>query len=246
MNRINISYFNGSNRTNSTTQKIINSILENLQSDLVDNQYIINDLSSTDNVILECTGCLNCFNDGTCYIKDSMDEIKTKLLDSDLIIFGTPVFLNHVTSKMKKFLDRIAYWTHLFRLIDKKCIIIIVTQNSGIDETLSYLYKIFSFLGLDIIGIITIRKNDTVINEEMQLEIIRKKLVRLFRVEYKFIPTNYQENIFKSLKYMYQEKNKMGIINRELSYWIKHKWLFNESLIDAININETLKSNKGG
>lgn len=63
-----------------------------------------------------CTNCLVCRDRQTdepfspCVIQDDMGTIYEDLLGSDLLIFGTPLHMGYVTSRMMVFLERIC-WT---------------------------------------------------------------------------------------------------------------------------------------
>ena len=58
--------------------------------------------------IAPCTGCLSCMHlkPGICAIKDDMDEIYPYLRTSDLLVVGTPVYVDSMTAQMKAVMDR--------------------------------------------------------------------------------------------------------------------------------------------
>lgn len=68
-----------------------------------------------------------------------MDEIKRKILQSDLIVLGSPVFMNNVSGQMKAFIDRMFLWMHAMRLIGKPFIVTTTTVYSGQRATQGYL-----------------------------------------------------------------------------------------------------------
>ena len=63
-----------------------------------------------------CRNCLACRDSNTeepvakCSIRDDMDHIKDDLLNSNRLIFGTPVHMGYATAVMMSFLERIC-WT---------------------------------------------------------------------------------------------------------------------------------------
>jgi len=63
-----------------------------------------------------CTNCLACRDSQTkepvarCTIRDDMDHIRKDVLESDALIFGTPVHMGYATAIMMTFLERIC-WT---------------------------------------------------------------------------------------------------------------------------------------
>ena len=60
--------------------------------------------------IKHCIGCLNCHNKPECVINDDMSEIRKKMLDSDVLIIGTPNYFDNISGLLKDFVDR----THPF------------------------------------------------------------------------------------------------------------------------------------
>lgn len=54
-----------------------------------------------------CDGCLICEEVRKCHINDNMQAIYPKLLESDVVILGTPVYFDNVTGIMKNFIDRL-------------------------------------------------------------------------------------------------------------------------------------------
>jgi multimeric flavodoxin WrbA len=61
--------------------------------------------------IKACRGCLTCEKGGKnrkgiCSIKDDMQEIYPRLLEADLIVFGTPVYFEMLSGLLKNFIDR--------------------------------------------------------------------------------------------------------------------------------------------
>jgi len=54
-----------------------------------------------------CTGCDVCHtNGGSCVIKDDMQKIYPKLLESDIIVLGCPNYFKGVSALTKNFMDR--------------------------------------------------------------------------------------------------------------------------------------------
>jgi len=54
-----------------------------------------------------------------CPIKDDAHLLIDKMLESDGIIFSSPVYINHVTGYLKTFLDRTSHFIHCQRLLGK-------------------------------------------------------------------------------------------------------------------------------
>lgn len=103
--------------------------------------------------IRRCIGCSNCFRKISCNLDDDdMNMLKKKMIEADFIIFGSPVYVHHITSDMKAFIERISYWLHLMRLAGKPGVILSTTGSNGSDFVLNYLYKIMTYLGIKVVG----------------------------------------------------------------------------------------------
>ena len=95
---MNIIYISGSPRKRSNTEYLLNDL----------NSIISGEMIKLSNYRIEpCRACRDCRGKGECVIKDDMQKlIIPKLLDSDAIVLGTPVYFNNVSSQMKLFMDR--------------------------------------------------------------------------------------------------------------------------------------------
>ncbi len=60
--------------------------------------------------IRECDGCHVCWKGKPCPKHDDMLETYAKIIESDAIIFGTPVYWYGPTALMKAFIDRFVYF----------------------------------------------------------------------------------------------------------------------------------------
>ena len=78
-----------------------------------------------------CRACENCHKKiMACPIKDDALFLLNKILESDGIIFGSPVYLNHITGYLKTFLDRSSHFLHCHRLIGKYTAVV-ATSGGG-------------------------------------------------------------------------------------------------------------------
>ena len=74
--------------------------------------------------------------------------IKKEMLESDLIIIISPVFLHNVSAYTKLFLDNFASWAHTMPLIGKVGIPISLSSNNGNQFVDDYLRKIMNYWGI--------------------------------------------------------------------------------------------------
>ena len=116
-------------------------ILEKIFGSLPENKKLI---YLRDKEIRHCTGCLNCIESDRCSIHDDMDDIYIQMLDSDIIIIGTPNYFDNVTGLLKDFIDRTNPFHDTDMLKGKKMISIVVGGGKTInskriaDQALTY------------------------------------------------------------------------------------------------------------
>jgi multimeric flavodoxin WrbA len=60
--------------------------------------------------IQECDGCHTCWQGKPCSKRDGMNRLYPKIIASDVIIFGTPVYWFGPSALIKAFLDRFVYF----------------------------------------------------------------------------------------------------------------------------------------
>lgn len=74
--------------------------------------------------IQPCIGCFNCWfrTPGICAIKDDIHILRDKLMESDIIIYATPVYLFSCTGYMKILMERLLFPFTMpeFFLVDNK------------------------------------------------------------------------------------------------------------------------------
>jgi multimeric flavodoxin WrbA len=88
-----------------------------------------------------CDGCRACDKTGRCHIKDDMQGLYEKLLESDGIIFGTPVYFYSMTAQAKAIIDRtIAFSQPERSLANKVGGVIAVAGSQGTTDALKDLY----------------------------------------------------------------------------------------------------------
>lgn len=196
--------FNGSHRKDSFTGKIMKELCDNLAiNNVFDDQiYWVDNFNSK---IEMCDGCGNCFKKGKCKkdTLDSMKDIKKNILDANIIIIGTPVYLNNISSYTKIFIERLALFTHLMCLLGKIGIVVITTANSGYIETVNYINNVFKFMGVSTQGILIIKKNDYYFSK---IDMITKH-INLYKVkDYKKIISKDTIELFEKYKYIFNMK----------------------------------------
>ncbi len=62
----------------------------------------------------DCTGCHNCISKGQEFCRESIKvrELQNKMLEADGVVLATPVYNQHVTALMKKYMDYFTFQWH--------------------------------------------------------------------------------------------------------------------------------------
>ncbi len=138
----------GSPRKNGNTHILVSKILEGaVKEGAVTEIIFLNDLN-----IEECDGCHACWENKSCSKNDDMNRIYPKIIESDVIIFGTPVYWYGPTGLMKSFIDRFVYFNcpeNREKIKGKSAVIVIPFEEKDpemADLTIEFFEKSFQYL----------------------------------------------------------------------------------------------------
>jgi multimeric flavodoxin WrbA len=127
-------------RTNGNTEVLVKEALDTARNLGAETEMIkVSDLNIT-----PCDGCESCDITGECKIEDDMQDIYTKLLHSDGIIFGSPVYFWGVTAQAKAIIDRTFVFRRDRRLRNKVAGAVVVARDSGASATFGALSDFFN------------------------------------------------------------------------------------------------------
>ena len=108
--------------------------------------------------IRECDGCHACWKGKNCCKSDDMVEVYPRIIDSDVIIFGTPVYWYGPTALMKAFLDRFVYFNapaNRSKLAGHGAVLAIPFEEDNPETaaiTIAMFEKSFEYLQLPVLG----------------------------------------------------------------------------------------------
>jgi len=108
--------------------------------------------------IRECDGCHVCWQKKPCSKRDDMLNIYPKIIESDAIIFGTPVYWYGPTALMKAFIDRFVYFNcpeNRAKIRGKKAVIAIPFEEENPDTArpiVEFFVKSFGYLEMELVG----------------------------------------------------------------------------------------------
>lgn len=102
--------FNGSPRVSGNTSHLLKAFLSGAEENgTVPELYYPHKLN-----LKECTGCLRCNVLKRCSLgDDDWEALSAKIVESDVLVFGSPIYFHHVPSSTKKLLDRFRSLVHV-------------------------------------------------------------------------------------------------------------------------------------
>ena len=125
---------NGSARKKGNTRTALKQIEKGI--DL--NSNSVEFLDITDFKIAGCLGCDGCKRTGICVIKDDAVGLVEKIVEADMVIFGSPVYWWGISSQTKALIDRIYMKNSTLPQLKKKIGVVAV----GADELSGEQYKL--------------------------------------------------------------------------------------------------------
>lgn len=132
----------GSPREEGNSEMLLDMALEEAQK----NGVLISKISLREKSIAPCNGCLECGQTGKCVIEDDMQEIYKKILESEGIIWATPVYFWSMSSLTKLAMDRTYALTFpKLQLANKVGGLIIVAGSRGCLNTANIFHMYFNY-----------------------------------------------------------------------------------------------------
>jgi len=140
----------GSPRTDGNTYFLVETALKSAEDAGAETEII--NLGSAD--IEPCVACDICKATGECAIYDDARGITEKLMESDGLIIGSPVYFGSVTSQLKMLIDRTRPLRGSFRLRDKVGGAIAVggSRNGGQESTISVIHDFLMIHDAIVVG----------------------------------------------------------------------------------------------
>lgn len=128
-----IIYISGSPRKKSNTDYLLKFMLEQTGGEFI---------KVTDYHIEPCNSCWVCLKEGSCCIKDDMENIIIpKISAADILVLGTPVYFNNVSAQLKVLIDRT--WSIRGKLKNKIGAAVVVGRRYGAEGALMAINSFF-------------------------------------------------------------------------------------------------------
>jgi multimeric flavodoxin WrbA len=100
-----------------------------------------------------CRHCETCHKKiMDCPIKDDANPLIKKTLESDGIIFASPVYIDHITGYLKMFFDRSTHFIHCLRLLGKYTAAVATSGGGPHEMVLNYLKHFSIICGAQYVG----------------------------------------------------------------------------------------------
>lgn len=137
---MNILILNGSPRNNGNTHAVLQIMKELLQE-----SHKIEVLNVCNMNLSGCCACDGCKqNGGHCVCHDDSDTVIQKVVQSDAVIFGTPVYWWGMSSQLKMVIDKFYSQDEQFHTMNKKIGVVVIGANDLIDLQYQLIHKQFS------------------------------------------------------------------------------------------------------
>lgn len=111
-----------------------------------------------DLAIKECDGCHVCWRGKDCGKKDDMCDVYRKIVESDVIVFGTPIYWYGPSGLMKVFIDRFVYFNceeNRKKIRGKRAAVAIVFEEQDIETArlaVEFFEKSLAYLEMQLVG----------------------------------------------------------------------------------------------
>ena len=123
---MNITILMGSPNRNGSTNMLVNEFIRGAEE--AGHSCEIVDVCHAD--IHPCTGCVACGYEGPCVQKDDVEIIRRKLLETDMVVFATPLYYYGMSAQLKTLVDRFCAFNSSLNRRHLKSALITVAWNA--------------------------------------------------------------------------------------------------------------------
>jgi multimeric flavodoxin WrbA len=208
---------------------------------LIEEKVDIND--NFENIFLSdynieyCKCCGVCTNNdiNSCPNNDDFSIIFNKIIECDVLILSSPVYVCNVSGILKNFIDRSFQLYFKPFLYDKKVIIVATSSYNGLKNSLKYLSFVVKSWGLNLIGEIGVNMDKYRNSYKYNNKILRKIEIIISKIKFDKNHIKLKDLIMFNDQKKNIIKNKKQLI-KSYEYWRDNKLLVNKFFI-KININ---------
>ncbi len=102
--------------------------------------------------VLPCLGCDYCHKKGECVQKDSFEEIRQAILESNGLVLGSPNYIFNVSAQMKAFMDRCASMIHCIGFHGKYGVSVVTSGGGDEEPIVDYMNHFKMITGIQSVG----------------------------------------------------------------------------------------------
>lgn len=177
--------------------------------------------------IVPCAGCAQCFIQTECVNRDDLPLLHKKILESDLFIIASPVYIHYFTADLKLIIDKSSWWAHTLRLQGKPVVILSTCGTNGHDTVIKPLCEIMSYMGGNVIACSNAALVPNQLDNEEWMQKISGEIARRIN-KYAYIPHESNKYIERTFPYMkasvlmqkeHKDENDLSIEFGEYNYW---------------------------
>lgn len=92
--------------------------------------HVVEMVDTAHGAIHPCTGCIHCGYEGPCVQKDDMEGIRKKILETDMLVFATPLYYYGMSAQLKTLIDRFCAFNSSIQRRHMKSALLSVAWNS--------------------------------------------------------------------------------------------------------------------
>jgi multimeric flavodoxin WrbA len=206
----------------SQTLRLVNAVLAGAEQAGAETEFV--DICFLD--IQYCIGCGVCYTTGGCIHADEFGGLFQKMLESDGIVIGSPVYINSVTAQLKTVLDRMADAIHCQQFTGKYACAVSTAGGSHADEVVAYLNSVMRILGATTVGgvgVILSPDPSAIIAAETDGRELGKTMVSAIREQKKYPDQEIEHRVIRERMKSLVACNK-DIWMHEYAYWTEMGW----------------------
>jgi multimeric flavodoxin WrbA len=208
---------------NSRTLKLVEAVLDGARQKGAETELV--DICKLD--IRYCLGCQVCYATGKCIQEDDLSDLWDKILSSDGVVIGSPVYINGVTAQLKTMIDRLADAIHCQMLLGKYGCAVTTAGGSGDKEVLNYMKYFLNQLGVLTVGDVgaVIGRNPSALDAAIGDAVVMGQTLAAAIQKQRHYP-NQERVLVERREYFRQlvEANKEAWAH-QYDYWMEKGWM---------------------
>lgn len=226
---MNVLLINGSPQYNGNTNSILEIITQKITTNKYDEKTSFTTIPLSNMAIEYCHGCRVCFTKSEilCPYKDDIVSIKSRMVEADIIIIGSPVYVEDVTGLMKNWIDRMAYNCHRPFLNGKPVYIFTVSGARASLHAIKTMKHAMIAWGAEIVNYdnysmgnkMELKKAEMLCDKQ-----IEERVNEIFHIYKSKKISTYSLVAFNVQKQFWLRKNKVKE-PYDYNYWIEQGWL---------------------